>query len=73
MAVSQNLMCNGVPKPSRSREITRIVVAITSVTFVIVILRVLSRWHTAHLWWDDWTILASAVSYILWRVALKLG
>ncbi|KIN00010.1 hypothetical protein OIDMADRAFT_181260 [Oidiodendron maius Zn] len=64
ISVSQNLMCKGVPQPSRSAEISRIIIIISLLTFPTILLRLLSRWHTSQLCWDDWAMLASAVVMI---------
>lgn len=62
LAVSQNLICEGVPEPSRSMEIIRKVSIISAVAFLIVILRLFSRYLIRRIWWDDWAIIGAAVS-----------
>ncbi|KAH6714727.1 hypothetical protein BKA61DRAFT_517961 [Leptodontidium sp. MPI-SDFR-AT-0119] len=60
--IAQNEICEGVSQPSRSTEIIRDVIIIASVTFLVVLLRFLSRSIVTHrIWWDDWMIGIAAV------------
>lgn len=60
--VSQNLTCNGVPQPSRSKEIIRVAIVSTAITFPIIFIRMTSRYMVAGFWWDDWVIVVTTVS-----------
>lgn len=62
LAVSQDLICKGIPYPSRSEEIARTISIISAIGFVIVTLRLASRLLVTHIWWDDWAIIAASVS-----------
>lgn len=42
--------------------IIRVATAVTLVTYVFVGLRLVSRCMVSKLWWDDWLMIASAVS-----------
>ncbi|KIM94076.1 hypothetical protein OIDMADRAFT_184520 [Oidiodendron maius Zn] len=64
ISVSQNLICKGAPQQSRSAEVIRITIIISSVAFLVVILRLCSRYFVAKIWWDDWAIIAAAVRRI---------
>lgn len=64
ISVSQNLICKGAPQQSRSAEVIRITIIISSVAFLVVILRLCSRYFVAKIWWDDWAIIAAAVSIL---------
>ncbi|KIN06776.1 hypothetical protein OIDMADRAFT_65100, partial [Oidiodendron maius Zn] len=60
--ITQATLCKGVPQPSRSAEIIRVVIVISAVTFPIFILRLFSRYIVSGFWWDDWAIIASGLS-----------
>lgn len=55
-------MCKGVPQPSRSGEVKRVAIIVAAFGFPMVILRLVSRYISSKLWWDDWVIVAAAVS-----------
>ena len=61
-SVSQNLICEGIPQPSRSKEIIRVVIISTAITFPVIFLRMTSRYIVAGIWWDDWVVVVAAVS-----------
>ncbi|OBT70183.1 hypothetical protein VE03_00311 [Pseudogymnoascus sp. 23342-1-I1] len=61
----QTEICKDVPKESRSAEIIRDVIIISTFTFVIMGLRFYSRaLVTSALWWDDWTVAFAGVLMI---------
>lgn len=60
--ISQNLICKGIPQPSRSEEIVWVVIIITAITIPVIFLRIVSRHVTAQIWWDDWFVVVTAVS-----------
>lgn len=56
-------LCLEVPQPSRSAEIVRTEIILTAITFPIIALRLISRvWVARKVWWDDWMVVAAAVS-----------
>ncbi|KAG9242064.1 hypothetical protein BJ878DRAFT_517457 [Calycina marina] len=59
--ISQTLICNGIPQPSRQYQITRITIVITVFTFLVLILRIISRVVLHQFWWDDWVIVVTAI------------
>ena len=61
-SVTHNLICKGIPQPSRSEEILWVVITITAITFPVIFLRMVSRYMVAQLWWDDWVVVVTAVS-----------
>ncbi|KAH8589850.1 hypothetical protein B0O99DRAFT_522425, partial [Bisporella sp. PMI_857] len=62
-SVSQNVICKGIPQPSRSGAIVRVVVASTVIAIPIIVLRLFSRYTTSYIWWDDWVIAGAGASY----------
>jgi hypothetical protein len=60
-SVAQTQICKGVPAPSRSAQIIRIVIIASAITLPILVLRVFSRIMITDIWWDDWIILAATV------------
>lgn len=62
--VRQELICKGVPHPSRSKEIVRTILALTVLTYLFVGLRLISRCVVSTLWWDDWLMILTAVNYL---------
>ncbi|KAH8594470.1 hypothetical protein B0O99DRAFT_672908 [Bisporella sp. PMI_857] len=59
-----NLICNGVPQPSRSAELIRTTIIISALTFPTIALRLFSRYKLSRIWVDDWFILASGIVMI---------
>ncbi|TVY35933.1 hypothetical protein LSUB1_G005757 [Lachnellula subtilissima] len=51
--VNQNLICGGIPQPSRRTEIIRFISIITAVTSPFIMLQGMSRYLVTKLWWDD--------------------
>lgn len=63
LTITQNDICEGIPRPSRSKEIIRDIIIIAGVTFPIIGLRFISRsLVSSSLCWDDWAIALAAVS-----------
>lgn len=59
----QDVLCKGIPYPSRSAEIIRITIIITAVTYVVFALRCVSRYMVARtIWWDDFALITAIVS-----------
>lgn len=60
--ILQNEICYDIPQPSRSAEIIRDVIIISSITFPIIGLRFFSRSLVSNrLWLDDWAVVVAAV------------
>lgn len=60
--ILQTDICYGIPQPSRSAEIIRDVIIISSITFPIIALRFVSRSLVSNkLWLDDWAVIAATV------------
>lgn len=59
--VQQNLICDGIPQPSRKTEIIRVIIIISSIAYPFMILRGVSRFLTSKFWWDDWIVLIAGV------------
>jgi hypothetical protein len=59
---SQNLICNGVPQPSRSKEIIWVAIVSTAITFPVIFIRMTSRYMVAGFWWDDWVVVTTVSS-----------
>jgi hypothetical protein len=62
MSVSHNLICEGIPQPSRSKEIVWVVITIAAIAFPVILLRMIARYIVAQFWWDDWVVVVTAVS-----------
>lgn len=60
--VKQNLICDGIPQPSRKTEIIRFIAIITAVTIPFIILQGVSRYLVTKFWWDDGIMLVAGVS-----------
>lgn len=62
----QSYICKGIPQESRATDIPTTLIVVNSIAYPILVLRLVSRWLVAgKLWWDDWIIVAAAVSAIL--------
>lgn len=55
-------MCKGVPQQSRSGEVIRVSIIVAAFGFPMVILRLISRYISTNIWWDDWAVIAAGVS-----------
>ena len=71
--VSHDVICKGIPQPSRSEDIVWVIAGITAITFPMIALRMISRLIVAQLWWDDWIMLLTTVSPDSRRIAKTVG
>ncbi|OBT72177.1 hypothetical protein VF21_10540 [Pseudogymnoascus sp. 05NY08] len=63
--ILQNEICYDISQPSRSAEIIRDVIIISSITFPIIALRFYSRSLVSNkLWLDDWAVVVAAILMI---------
>ncbi|KAF6823977.1 integral membrane protein [Colletotrichum plurivorum] len=61
-AALQTNLCVAYPKPSRAKEARNIAIALSALTFPVVLLRCVSRWlATKRLWWDDWMVVIATI------------
>lgn len=64
-SISQDIICKGVPYPSRSEEISRAIIILSAFAFPVIILRIIARRIVSEIWWDDWAIIGAGVSIFL--------
>jgi hypothetical protein len=57
------MICDGIPQPSRSAEIIRVVIIMTAIGLPMALLRAYSRHLVSKFWWDDWIVVVAAASF----------